>query len=45
MYKVQKKDLYGNWVDVFIAQKDSDAFQYFDGLKESPNNKRIIQSK
>ena len=32
MYIVQKKDLYGNWVDVFTAQKEKSAYHYQQGM-------------
>lgn len=45
MHIVQKRDLYGGWVDVLHAQQDSAAFDRYKQLekREGKRNVRIIQ--
>lgn len=44
-YIVQKKDLYGNWVDVLHAQRGEAALARYQQLeeREGKDNVRIIQ--
>ena len=42
---VQKRDIYGNWIDVLHAQQGHVAFECYQSLerREGKNNVRILQ--
>lgn len=45
MYIVQKRDLYGNWVDVYAAQKQKSAERYLQGMRGEVGGRIIIKKK